>query len=120
MLMPFEWVVGDSSKDHTVTASMFYDVLATVRYTTLWGITIRITHSVENRDHRNTSRLTHRTPSRRHPEPEDERDLRRDLVAEVEELAASGHWQEQSGCPLLHSDFGGVLWGAIWLPPPTR
>lgn len=39
MLMPFEWVVGDSSKDHTVTASMFYDVLATVRYTTLWGIT---------------------------------------------------------------------------------
>lgn len=37
--MPFEWVVGDSSKDHTVTASMFYDVLATVRYTTLWGIT---------------------------------------------------------------------------------
>lgn len=39
MLMPFEWVVGDSSKDHTVTASMFYDVLATVRYTTLRGIT---------------------------------------------------------------------------------
>lgn len=39
--MPFEWVVGDSSKDHTVTASMFYDVLATVRYTTLWGITER-------------------------------------------------------------------------------
>jgi hypothetical protein len=23
VLMPFEWVVGDSSKDHTVTASMF-------------------------------------------------------------------------------------------------
>ena len=40
MLMPFEWVVGDSSKDHTVTASMFYDVLATVRYTTLRGITL--------------------------------------------------------------------------------
>lgn len=39
MLMPFEWVVGDSSKDHTVTAPMFYDVLATVRYTTLRGIT---------------------------------------------------------------------------------
>lgn len=41
MLMPFEWVVGDSSKDHTVTAPMFYDVLATVRYTTLWGITLK-------------------------------------------------------------------------------
>ena len=39
MLMPFEWVVGDSSKDHTVTASTFYDVLATVRYTTLRGTT---------------------------------------------------------------------------------
>ena len=38
-MTPFERVVGDSSKDHTVTASMFYDVLATVRYTTLWGIT---------------------------------------------------------------------------------
>jgi len=37
--MPFEWVVGDSSKDHTVTASTFYDVLATVRYTTLRGTT---------------------------------------------------------------------------------
>ena len=41
MLMPFEWVVEDSSKDHTVTASMFYDVLATVRYTTLRGTTRR-------------------------------------------------------------------------------
>lgn len=52
MLMPFEWVVGDSSKDHTVTASMFYDVLATVRYTTLRGITnapsaARIGHAAE-------------------------------------------------------------------------
>jgi IS30 family transposase len=37
--MPFEWVVGDSSKDHAVTASTSCDVLATVRYTTLWGTT---------------------------------------------------------------------------------
>lgn len=25
MMMPFEWVVGDSSKDHTVTASTSND-----------------------------------------------------------------------------------------------
>ena len=42
MLMPFEWVVGDSSKDHAVTASTSCDVLATVRYTTLWGTTCTV------------------------------------------------------------------------------
>ena len=40
MLMPFEWVVGDSSKDHTVTAPTSKTrPAATVRYTTLRGTT---------------------------------------------------------------------------------
>ena len=40
MMMPFEWVVGDSSKDHTVTAPTFTTRPATAGYTTLWGTTL--------------------------------------------------------------------------------
>ena len=40
MMMPFEWVVGDSSKDHTVTAPTFTTRPATAGYTTLWGTTM--------------------------------------------------------------------------------
>ena len=39
MMMPFEWDVRVSSKDHTVTASTSCDEPATARYTTLWGTT---------------------------------------------------------------------------------
>lgn len=39
MMMPFEWDVRVSSKDHTVTASTSYDEPATARYTTLRGTT---------------------------------------------------------------------------------
>ena len=38
-MMPFEWDVRVSSKDHTVTASTSCDEPATARYTTLWGTT---------------------------------------------------------------------------------
>lgn len=38
-MMPFEWVVGDSSKDHTVTAPTSTTRPATAGYTTLWGTT---------------------------------------------------------------------------------
>ena len=38
-MMPFEWVVGDSSKDHTVTAPTFTTRPATAGYTTLRGTT---------------------------------------------------------------------------------
>ena len=38
-MMPFEWVVGDSSKDHTVTAPTSKTRPATAGYTTLWGTT---------------------------------------------------------------------------------
>jgi len=39
-MMPFEWVVGDSSKDHTVTAPTSTTRPATAGYTTLWGTTL--------------------------------------------------------------------------------
>ena len=40
MMMPFEWDVGDSSKDHTVTApTSKTGPAATARYTTLRGTT---------------------------------------------------------------------------------
>jgi len=35
VMMPFEWVVGDSSKDHTVTAPTSTTRPATARYTTM-------------------------------------------------------------------------------------
>ena len=41
MMMPFEWDVRVSSKDHTVTAPTSRDEPATVGYTTLWGTTPR-------------------------------------------------------------------------------
>ena len=38
-MMPFEWDVRVSSKDHTVTAPTFTTRPATAGYTTLWGTT---------------------------------------------------------------------------------
>jgi len=39
-MMPFEWDVRVSSKDHTVTAPVFTTRPATAGYTTLWGTTL--------------------------------------------------------------------------------
>ena len=48
MMMPFEWDVRVSSKDHTVTAPTFHaNEPATASYTTLRGTTLR--KSVERR-----------------------------------------------------------------------
>jgi len=44
-MMPFEWVVGDSSKDHTVAALTSRDEPATGRYTTLRGTTDKTEYS---------------------------------------------------------------------------
>jgi hypothetical protein len=40
-MIPFEWDVGVSSKDHTVTALTSYDEPATAGYTTLRGTIAR-------------------------------------------------------------------------------
>ena len=40
MMMPFEWDVRVSSKDHTVTAPTSYDEPATAGYTTIRGTTL--------------------------------------------------------------------------------
>lgn len=56
MMMPFEWDVRVSSKDHTVTASTSCDEPATARYTTLWGTTC-IDYVIINAHPRTPSRL---------------------------------------------------------------
>ncbi len=40
-MMPFEWDVRVSSKDHTVTALPSQRESVTARYTTIWGTTVR-------------------------------------------------------------------------------